>query len=134
MAWRRPRFRGEHRPRAVWFALGTGLLVCLTIFGFVLLPLLGLLGGIAAGTVGVVRIPFGTITVVAFAGFALAAGLLALIIRVRQGWLAWILAVAAAIAALIVSLYPAVASVLAGVTRVENAIPWIAHLVHSFMP
>lgn len=118
------------RQRAVWFALGTGLAAVVLIAITVLIPLLTVIGA-ASGAVWFVRVPFGTIAFVVFAGYLLAAGLLALILRTRRGAFAWILAVAATVAAVIVSLYPAVAAAIAGTDQAGDIIPFIRDLIGS---
>lgn len=116
------------RPRSVWFALATGTVAVIVVAATVFFPLMGLIAA-ASGAAWFVRVPFGTITVVALAGYLLAAGLLALIIRSRRGPVAWILAVAATIAATVVSLYPAVAVAIAATDRASDIVPYIGDLI-----
>ncbi|GAB2460549.1 putative PurR-regulated permease PerM [Conyzicola lurida] len=126
-----PRSRfAPHRQRAVWFALGTGITAVMFIAFTVLIPLLTVIGT-ASGAAWFVRVPFDRITVAVFAGYLLSAGLLALILRTRRGPAAWILAVAAAVAALIVSLYPVVAAAVAGAEQADEIIPFISELIGS---
>ncbi|RPE77611.1 MULTISPECIES: hypothetical protein [unclassified Frondihabitans] len=123
-------YTDRHRPRSVWFALGTGFVVSVLIVAVVLLPILGLIGA-SVGAVWFIHLPIARITVTVIAGYLLALGFLALILRRRNGPLAWILAVAAIISTLIVSIYPAVAVSLVavhdGTTFVPWAINWIRH-------
>ena len=116
------------RARAVWFALATGTAAVVAIALAVLAPVIALITG-AAGAAGFVRVPFGTITIVVAAGFLLAAGLLALILRSRRGPAAWILAVAAVIAALVVSVYPVVAVAIAASGQASEIVPFISDLI-----
>ena len=115
------------RPRSVWFALGTGAVAVILVAVTVLLPLLGVIGA-ASGAAWFVRVPFGTITGVVIAGYLLSAGLLVLTAISRRGQIAWILAVAAAVAAFVVSLYPAVAAAIAGTEQAGDVIPFITEL------
>ena len=118
----------HRRARAVWFALGTGVAAIVVIAAAILVPLMTLIAG-AAGAAWFVRVPFGTIWFVVIAGYALSAGLLALAVRTRRGPMAWILAVAAMISALVVSLYPAVAAAIAATGRAADIVPFIRDLI-----
>lgn len=122
--------RRAARPRSVWFALGTGLVVCLLLVAGVLVPLLTLIGT-AAGAAWFVNLGIGTITVVTIAGCLLTAGLLALIVRVRNGPIAWILAVAAVVAATIISVYPVFAVIGAGSEAVGQLLPTVSGWVEQ---
>ena len=124
------RSRGRARPRGVWFALGGGVLACVVIPGAVYLPLLGLIGS-SAGAGWVVPIPVGAITLATLIGFALTLGLLALITLTRQVPLAWTLAAAAALCALLTSIFPAFAVAQAGVERGGEIIPWILDWINT---
>jgi len=118
------------RPRSVWVALGAGIAAVVLVALTVLTPLLTLIGA-ASGAAWFVRVPFGTIAFVVFAGYLLAAGLLVLAGRTRRGAGAWILAVAATIAAFVVSVYPAVAAAVAGTEQAGDVIPFIRELIAS---
>lgn len=117
--------RRPARPRSVWFALGAGVVVCLLLVTAVLIPLLTLIGT-AAGAAWFVNLGIGTITVVTVAGCLLTAGLLALILRVRNGPIAWILAVSAVVAATIISIYPVFAVIGAGSEAVGQLLPTVS--------
>jgi hypothetical protein len=60
--------------------------------------------------------------------------LLALIVAVRNGPLAWILGVAAVVSTLLVSLWPLVAVAIAGVDQVQDVVPFIQDLVRQHVP
>lgn len=122
--------RRPARPRSVWFALGTGCVVSLLLVVGVLVPLLALIGT-AAGAAWFVNLGIGTITVVTIAGCLLTAGLLALILRVRNGPVAWILAVAAVVAATIISVYPVFAVIGAGSEAVGQLLPTVSAWVEQ---
>lgn len=116
------------RARSVWFALGTGVVAVILVAVVVLIPLLTLIDT-ASGAAWFV--PFATITFVVFAGYLLSAGLLALTARTRRGALAWILAVAATVAALVVSVYPVVAVAIAATEQAGDVVPFIRKLITS---
>ena len=127
----RSRF-APRRTRSVWAALSAGGVAVVGIALLVLAPLMTLIVG-AGGAAWFVHIPFGRISFVIGAGYLLAAGLLALILRTRRGALAWILAVSAAVAAMAVSLYPIVAVALAATDQASEIIPFITDLIREGM-
>jgi hypothetical protein len=118
----------KRRPRSVWFALGTGVIVTVVVATVVLVPVIGLVAS-AAAAAPFVDFPFGAMIVAVVGGYALAAGFLALILRVRRGALAWICAVAAVIAASIVSIYPLAASAIAAANQAGETIPTVVEWV-----
>ncbi|SMG19483.1 hypothetical protein [Agreia pratensis] len=118
----------KHRPRSVWFALGAGVIVTVIVATVVLVPVIGLVAS-AAASAPLVDFPVGAMIVTVVGGYALAAGFLALILRIRRGALAWICSVAAVIAALIVSLYPLAAGAIAAADQAGEAIPTIVEWV-----
>jgi hypothetical protein len=118
----------RHRPRSVWFALGTGVIVTLVVSTVVLVPVIGLVTS-AAAAAPFVHFPVGGMIATVVGGYALAAGFLALILRIRRGALAWICSVAAVIAALIVSIYPLGASAVAAADQADEAIPTVVEWV-----
>jgi len=122
------------RPRAVWAALVTSVVICLLIVVGVLLPVLTLIGAADGGTAGALDVPVGSIAAAIAIGYVLALLLLLLIVKVRNGALAWVLGVAAVISTLIVSLWPLVAVAIAGVDQVQDVIPFIQDLVARFWP
>ena len=117
------------RPHSVWFALATGILVTLAVAAGVLGPVLALVGS-TIGAVPLAPFPYAAVTITVIAGYALAAGLLALILRIRNGTLAWILAVAAVVAALIVSVYPFFPLATAATDTAGDAIPVVVDWVN----
>ncbi|KJC64325.1 hypothetical protein SAMN06295879_0034 [Agreia bicolorata] len=121
----------KRRPRSVWFALGTGVIVTVIVATIVLVPVIGLVTS-AVAAAPFVDFPIDSMIVAVIGGYALAAGFLALILRIRHGALAWICSVAAVIAALVVSIYPLVAAAIAAANEAGEVIPiiveWIGRL------
>ena len=128
MTTRRP------RPRAVWAALVTSAVLCVLIVVGVLLPVLTLIGAADGGTAGALDVPVGSIVAAIAIGYVLALVVLLLIVKVRNGALAWVLGVAAVISTLVVSLWPLVAVAIAGVDQVQDLIPFIQDLIARFWP
>lgn len=122
------------RPRAVWAALITSAIVCFLIVVGVLVPVLTLIGAADGGTAGALDVPVGQIVAAIAIGYILALVLLALIVKVRNGVLAWILGVAAVISTLLVSLWPLVAVAIAGVDQVQDVVPFIQDLIRQYFP
>jgi uncharacterized membrane protein len=122
------------RPRAVWAALVTSVVLCVLIVVGVLLPVLTLIGAADGGTAGALDVPVGSIAAAIAIGYVLALVLLLLVVRVRNGALAWVLGVAAVISTLVVSLWPLVAVAIAGVDQVQDLIPFIQDLIARFRP
>jgi uncharacterized membrane protein len=122
------------RPRAVWAALVTSVVLCVLIVVGVLLPVLTLIGAADGGTAGALDVPVGSIAAAIAIGCVLALALLLLVVRVRTGALAWVLGVAAVISTLVVSLWPLVAVAIAGVDQVQDLIPFIQDLIARFWP
>lgn len=119
----------RRRPRAVWAALATGVVVAALVVLGVLLPILTLIGAADGATAGALDVPVGGIVAAIAIGYVLALLLLLLITRVRNGALAWVLAVAAVISTLLVSLWPLVAVAIAGVDQAQDIIPFIQDLI-----
>jgi uncharacterized membrane protein len=122
------------RPRAVWAALVTSVVLCVLIVLGVLLPVLTLIGAADGGTAGALDVPVGSIAAAIAIGYVLALVLLLLVVRVRNGALAWVLGVAAVISTLVVSPWPLVAVAIAGVDQVQDLIPFIQDLIARFWP
>ena len=120
------------RPRAVWAALVTSAVLCFLIVVGVFVPVLGLIGAADGGTAGALDVPVGSIAAAAVIGYLLAVVLLALILVVRNGALAWVLGVAAVISTLLVSLWPLLATALAGVDQARDVGPFIQGLLQRF--
>lgn len=119
------------RPAAVWAALVTGAVLCVSTVVFVLLPVLGLIGAADGSTVGALDVPVGSIAVALVIGLGLALVLLALIVATRNGAVAWVLAVGAVISTLVVSLWPLVATAFAAVGQAGDVIPFIQGLIEQ---
>ena len=120
------------RPAAVWAALATGLGVSFVVVLAVFLPVLGLLAAADGGTAGVLDVPVGSIALAAVIGFLLALVLLGLILTTRSGPLAWVLAVAAVVSTLLVSLWPLVTTAFSAVDQASDVWPFITGLVERF--
>jgi len=114
----------------VWFALGGGIGATALVALLVLAPVVSLVAG-SAGAEWFVDVPVGRIGVVVVAGYLLAAGMLALILRTRRGPVAWVLAVSAVIAATVVSVYPMVAVASAVTERLGDIVPFVLRWIDS---
>ncbi|WP_233568535.1 hypothetical protein [Frigoribacterium sp. PhB118] len=112
----------------------TSAVLCVLIVVGVLLPVLTLIGAADGGTAGALDVPVGSIVAAIAIGYVLALVLLLLIVKVRNGPLAWVLGVAAVISTLVVSLWPLVAVAIAGVDQVQDLIPFIQDLITRFWP
>lgn len=121
----------RRRPRAVWAALITGLVICVVLVLGVLLPVLGLIGAADATTVGVLDVPVGQI--VASTAITYLVGVVLLVVAglTRNGPLAWIAAVGAVISVLLGSLWPLVATTFSSITQVQDAVPFVIGLFHQ---
>ncbi|SMQ75325.1 hypothetical protein SAMN06295909_3821 [Plantibacter sp. VKM Ac-1784] len=117
------------RPRAVWAAAITGVVLLVLIVVGVLIPILGLIGAADGATVGALRVPVGGIVVALLIGYVLALLFLLGCVRSRNGALSWVLAVAAVISALLVSLWPLLAVAFAGVDQASDVVPFIQDLI-----
>lgn len=117
------------RPRSVWAALITAVVLCIVIVAGVLLPVLGLIGAAKATTGGVLNLPVGAITASIVISYLLAVVFLVLTFVSRIGALAWIAAVAAVVATLVGSLWPLAATAFASVDQVQEVIPFIQNLI-----
>jgi hypothetical protein len=119
----------RRRPRAVWAAVVTGVVVCLLMVVGVMLPVLGLIAGADATTVGALDVPVGAIAASIVICSIVALGFLALAFVSRNGALSWVAAVAAVIATLIGSVWPLVATGMSSVGQVQDLIPFIQQLI-----
>lgn len=119
----------RRKPRSAWIALIVAVILCAVIVGGVLLPVLGLIGGVGATSFGALRIPVGTITASLVISYLIGLGFLVLTFLARFGALAWITAVAAIIATLVGSLWPLFATAFASVAQVQDVIPFVQELI-----
>jgi hypothetical protein len=117
------------RPRAVWAAAISGVVLVVLVVVGVLIPILGLIGAADGATVGALNVPVGSIIAALLVGYLLALLLLLGCVRSRNGALSWVLAVAAVISALLVSLWPLLAVAIAGVDQASDIIPFIQDLI-----
>lgn len=117
------------RPRAVWAAAVTGLVLVVLIVVGILLPVLGLIGAADGATAGALDVPVGSIAVALLIGYVLALLLLLVCVRTRNGALAWVLSVAAVVSATLVSLWPLLAVALAGADQTTEIVPFIQDLI-----
>lgn len=121
---------GRRRPRAVWVAVATGSALVVVTVAAVLIPILTLIGTADGATVGALDVPVGAIVIALLIGYGLALVLLLIAARVRNGPLAWILAVSAVVSTLAVSVWPLFAVAAAGVDQASDIIPFIQDLIH----
>ena len=121
---------GRRRPRAVWVAVATGSALVVVTVAAVLIPILTLIGTADGATVGALDVPVGAIVIALLIGYGLALVLLLIAARVRNGPLAWILAVSAVVSTLVVSVWPLFAVAAAGVDQASDIIPFIQDLIH----
>ncbi|GAA4666384.1 hypothetical protein [Frondihabitans cladoniiphilus] len=119
----------RRRPRAVWIALATAVVLCAATVAGILLPVLGLIGAVGATTFGTLHIPVGTIAAGIVISYLIALVLVVLTFLSKFGPLAWIAAVAAVIATLVGSVWPLVATAFASVSQVQDVIPFIQELI-----
>ena len=122
------RFPFRSRPRAVWAAFITALVLVLVSALGVLPGVLGVIATADAGTAGILRVPVLQIVAALLIGYVLAALLLLLCFRRRNGAVAWVLGVAAVVSALLVSLWPLVVVAIAGSGQVQELAPVIGDL------
>lgn len=122
------------RPRAVWLALlAAPTAVVMIAFG-VLVPVLALIGSADASTVGALDVPVGGIAVAVLIGYGLAVLLTLVIARVRSPGLAWTLAISAAMSALLVSVWPLIATAIAGAGQAAEVGPVLGELIGGLLP
>ncbi|MBW8027366.1 hypothetical protein EOG37_11850 [Clavibacter michiganensis subsp. michiganensis] len=119
----------RRRPRAVWAATLTGTIVAAVVVVGVLLPVLGLIGAADATTVGQLDVPVGLIALGIVISFVVGLVLLAVAAMTRSGVVAWIAAVSAVVATLVGSFWPLVATTIASVDQVQDAIPFVQDLI-----
>ncbi len=94
-----------------------------------LLPVLGLIGAADATTVGQLDVPVGLIALGIVISFVVGLVLLAVAAMTRSGVVAWIAAVSAVVATLVGSFWPLVATTIASVDQVQDAIPFVQDLI-----
>ncbi|WP_414171945.1 hypothetical protein [Clavibacter tessellarius] len=113
-------------PRA---AAVTGLVVGIVVVVVVLLPVLGFLGAADAATAGQLDVPVTLIALGVGVSLVVALVMLGIAARTRDGRVAWVAAVSAVVATLVGSGWPLVATVIASVGQVQDAIPFLRDLV-----
>jgi hypothetical protein len=119
----------RRRPRAVWAATLTGAIVSAVVVVGVLLPVLGLIGAADATTAGQLDVPVGLIALGIVISFVVGVVMLAFAAMTRSGVVAWIAAVSAVVATLVGSAWPLVATTIASVDQVQDAIPFVQDLI-----
>ena len=117
------------RPRAVWAAFVTSLVICIVIVVGVLLPVLGLVAAADGSTAGALNVPVGQIVLALLVGYLLALALLVVAVRVRRGAVAWVLGVAAVVSTLLVSVWPIVVTAIAGADQARDVIPTLQQII-----
>lgn len=119
----------RRRPRAVWAATLTGAIVSAVVVVMVLLPVLGFIGAADAATAGQLDVPVTLIALGVGVSLVVAVVMLVISTRTRDGRVAWIAAVSAVVATLVGSAWPLVATTIASVDQVQDAIPFVQDLV-----
>ncbi|OQJ58978.1 hypothetical protein DZF92_08505 [Clavibacter michiganensis subsp. insidiosus] len=119
----------RRRPRAVWAATLTGAIVSAVVVVVVLLPVLGFIGAADAATAGQLDVPVTLIALGVGVSLVVAVVMLVISTRTRDGRVAWIAAVSAVVATLVGSAWPLVATTIASVDQVQDAIPFVQDLV-----
>ncbi len=120
---------GLRRPRSVWAALITAVVVCALLLLGVLLPVLGLIGTADATVAGALDIPVGGIALTIVIGYGLSIVFLALTFLSRRALSAWLFAVLAILANLFGSVWPLVVTAMASVSQAQDVVPFIADLI-----
>ncbi|RIJ56663.1 hypothetical protein [Clavibacter phaseoli] len=119
----------RRRPRAVWAATLTGAIVSAVVVVGVLLPVLGLIGAADATTAGQLDVPVGLIALGIVISLVVGLAMLAIAAMTRSGVVAWVAAVSAVVATLVGSAWPLVATTIASVDQVQDAIPFVQDLI-----
>ena len=119
----------RRRPRATRAAAVTGLVVVIVVVVVVLLPALGFIGAADAATAGQLDVPVTLIALGAGVSLVVAVAMLGIAARTRDGRVAWVAAVSAVVATLVGSAWPLVATVIASVDQVQDAIPFVQDLI-----
>lgn len=120
---------GIRRPRSVWAALITALVLCALLLLGVLLPVLGLIGTADATVAGALDVPVGGIALTIVIGYGLSLVFLVLTFLSRRGLPAWIFAVLAVLTNLFGSVWPLVVTAMASVDQAQDIGPFIADLI-----
>ena len=119
----------RRRPRAVWAATLTGAIVSAVVVVGVLLPVLGLIGAADATTAGQLDVPVGLIALGIVISLVVGLAMVAIAAMTRSGVVAWVAAVSAVVATLVGSAWPLVATAIASVDQVQDAIPFVQDLI-----
>ncbi|OUE18099.1 hypothetical protein BFL34_02852 [Clavibacter michiganensis] len=119
----------RRRPRAVWAATLTGAIVSAVVAVGVLLPVLAFIGAADAATAGQLDVPVTLIALGVGVSLVVAVVMLVISARTRDGRVAWIAAVSSVVATLVGSAWPLVATTIASVDQVQDAIPFVQDLV-----
>ncbi|WP_435091743.1 hypothetical protein [Clavibacter michiganensis] len=119
----------RRRPRATRAAAVTGLVVVIVVLVVMLLPALGFIGAADAATAGQLDVPVTLIALGVGVSLVVAVVMLGIAARTRDGRVAWIAAVSAVVATLVGSVWPLVATTIASVDQVQDAIPFVQDLI-----
>ncbi|MDA3805451.1 hypothetical protein [Clavibacter sp. CT19] len=119
----------RRRPRSARAAAVTALVAAIVVVAVVLLPVLGFVGAADAATAGQLDVPVTLIALGVGVSLVVALVMLGIAARTRDGRVAWVAAVSAVVATLVGSAWPLVATVIAGVDQVQDAIPFLRDLV-----
>ncbi|WP_259346106.1 MFS transporter permease [Curtobacterium sp. ME26] len=120
------------RPRGVWVASGTGIVLVLVVALGAYLPLVGFLGGVTATTAGLVPFPVVRITLVTLLGVVVVVALLLLAITRRHTATSVVAVVVAVLVSLAVTAYPVVTIAVASADRAGDVWPVVTELWQRF--
>lgn len=120
---------GLRRPRSVWAALITAVVVCGLLLLGVLLPVLGLIGAADATVAGALDVPVGGVALTIVIGYGLSLVFLVLTFLSRRGAPAWVFAILAILTNLFGSVWPLVVTAMASVGQAQDIGPFIADLI-----
>jgi len=116
------------RPHSVRVALVVAAVVLLVVLA-VALPVWALIGSPDATVAGALDVPGGRIAVVTVLGVLVVIGLAVGLVLTSRPPVAWALTVIIAVVALLVALYPLLATAQAAVDQGKEFIPWLTDLV-----
>ena len=117
------------RPRSVRVALVVAAVVLLLVVLAVAVPVWTLITGADATVAGALDVPGGRIAVVTVLGVLIVVGLAVGLVLTSRPTVAWVLTVVIGLVALVVALYPLLATAQAAVDQGKAFAPWLTDLV-----
>lgn len=117
------------RPRSVRVALVVAAVVLLLVVLAVAVPVWTLITGADATVAGALDVPGGRIAVVTVLGVLVVVGLAVGLVLTSRPTVAWVLTVVIGLVALVVALYPLLATAQAAVDQGKTFVPWLTNLV-----